>query len=527
MQNDYSKRAKTSNVQINLPNQYQGPQRKNYRKMYKNKSPTNIERYRYEDPNHVQYVQHIHYFQKQRNTGDYYDEEINLEKTMKNLGVKGAYFHNEFKKMKDSVEREKNYIQRSVKNTFTNLNQNRVNERLYNIEKNNNNNNSLLKAQNEKIFINYNNNIYEKQNYEGREQKKYPPKFYRNKNPSIKKNVNVEKKEKENNMQPVAQKICNIFLKGEKNKKLISVSKSGKKFVKNIEIEGNVAEGSTVQDKNIHYNSNSNPKTKNTNTDKNININIDYNSNSNSKNKNKNINQNINQIQKYHLEVNPIYNNKDNEKEEIDQREEKEEKTITVSDRTKDHYRESKKSIKNEKEKEESNEEYEEEEENVKNNDDEENHKNVAEEQEIDENGENEEEYEQEDEGPVHQDQDIVESHGHGELLDDEDGEENKDERIDDTDNENDEENKGINKEDIEELEEEEIQQIEKYSDNNDNNNNRKEIINFQLQKGNDIELEAIKEKKPIMQIQKVEAIQSNNEKSRQKKNDYTITKRR
>jgi hypothetical protein len=86
----------------------------------------------------------------------------------------------------------------------------------------------MIKPQNEKQFINYK-KINDNQRYEGGQQK-YSPKFFRNNIPLI----NSKIQRVENVIQPVAQKICNIIIKGEKNKKL---NKSGKKFANNIEIE--------------------------------------------------------------------------------------------------------------------------------------------------------------------------------------------------------------------------------------------------------------------------------------------------
>ena len=254
MFSDYSKRAKTTNVSSNnSSNQYQGPQQNTYRNIYVNQSPAYTNKYQYEEQSQRPYIRHIHYYHRQKPSNDFYDEDQNLEKTMKNKGSKGAYYFKEFKNMKDSVEKDKNFVQRSV-NTLTNQNQSKLNDKYYNIENNKNKNSNIIKSQNEKHIINNYKKNFDNQGYQGEEKEKYAPKFYRNNNPLIK--INIEKNE--NNITPVAQKICNIIIKGEaKNKKLKSDKKKEKKFDKNIQIEGNVAQGSTIPDKNINFNLNS------------------------------------------------------------------------------------------------------------------------------------------------------------------------------------------------------------------------------------------------------------------------------
>ena len=153
MFSDYSKRAKTTNVSSNnSSNQYQGPQQNTYRNIYVNQSPAYTNKYQYEEQSQRPYIRHIHYYHRQKPSNDYYDEDQNLEKTMKNKGSKGAYYFKEFKNMKDSVEKDKNFVQRSV-NTLTNQNQSKLNDKYYNIENNKNKNSNIIKSQNEKHII--------------------------------------------------------------------------------------------------------------------------------------------------------------------------------------------------------------------------------------------------------------------------------------------------------------------------------------------------------------------------------------
>ena len=468
----------------NTTNQYQGPQQNNFGDIFINQSPTYFNQYRYEDQNQAPYIRQVHYYQRQKLSADNNHDENNLPKNMKNVGQKDGYFFNDFKNMKESVEREKNLIQRSV-NTFINKSPNILHENYYNIE--NNKNNNILKSLNEKQMMIFKRN-YDHQSYQG---EKYSPNYYRN-NPFI--NINIEKGD--NSPNPVAQKICNIIIKGETkndNEKLRSEKKKRKLFGKNILMEENDFQGTPIPNKNINFNLNSK----------------------------KNY---ISKLNDGKIISNKDENNVENDNEEIEEKEE--DMTITNSEDKREYYSSNKKNTITEKEieREDNNEEYEEED--MRNN---KIRGNIEEYQEL--YGENEEEYEQEEDGEPNeipeQDPEMEETQSRVkqvELLDEEDGEENRDERLNEIENENEEENNGINKRDIEELEEEEIQQVEIQDSNNirDKKNN-----DLQFQKENEIELNAIRNNKPLIQIQKVESIQSNNNILRQKKNNniFNITK--
>ena len=481
------KRAKTTSFRINnTTNQYQGPQQNNFGDIFINQSPTYFNQYRYDDQNQAPYIRQVHYYQRQKLSVDNNHDENNLSRNMKNVVQKNGYLFNDFKNMKESVEHEKYLIQRSV-NTFINRSPNILHENIYNTE--NNKNNNILKSLNEKQMMIFKRN-YGHQSYQG---EKYSPNYYRN-YPFI--TFNIEKGD--NSTNPVAQKICNIIIKGETkndNKKLRSDKKKRKIFRKNILLEENYIQGTPIIDKNINFNLNSK----------------------------KNY---ISKLNDDKIISNKYENNVENDNEEIEEKEE--DMTITNSEDKREYYSSNKKNTITEKEieREDNNEEYEEED-NMRNN---KIHENIEEDQEL--YGENEEEYEQEEDGEPNeipeQDPEMEETQSRVkqvELLDDEDGEENRDERLNEIENENEEENNGINKRDIEELEEEEeIQQVEIQDINNirDKKNN-----DLQFQKENEIELDAIRNNKPLIQIQKVESIQSNNNILRQKKNNniFNITK--
>ena len=229
--------------------QYKTPQLNNFRDIYINQSPTYFNQYRYEKENNSPYINHMHYIQKQNRPNEYYEEE-NLEKTLKNLKFKPDFFINELNSMKESMEQDKKFMKRSI-NAFTNQSPDKLNEYIFQ-----NINQGVDDPQNNRKNLKY--KEYEHRSYKG---ERYPLKFFRS-NPLIQTtnyNSNINLEDVENLSKSVAQKICNITIKGGiklyKGKKL----KSGKKCQKkssneNIEIEPNIPQGSSVPDKNINFN---------------------------------------------------------------------------------------------------------------------------------------------------------------------------------------------------------------------------------------------------------------------------------
>ena len=252
MLNDNQKRAKTANFCIkNASNQYTAPQANNFRDIYINQSPTYYNQIRYEDENKSAYIP-VHIIQRQGPPGEFYQEGDNFEKTMQNMKIKQGYFFNEFNTMKQNVEGNKNIIQRSV-NTFNNQSPNKLNEKYYFL---NNNNNKVEEnnSKNERKYLRY--KEYGHQSYQG---EKYPNKIFRSLPLVHNFNYQSNKERRNNSLKPVAQKICNIIIKGEIKKDRGKKMRSGKKrrnpnFPKNIEIEENFARGATVPDKNINFN---------------------------------------------------------------------------------------------------------------------------------------------------------------------------------------------------------------------------------------------------------------------------------
>ena len=241
------KRAKNSNIHIkSSPNYYQAPQSNNFRDIYINQSPTYYNQYRYIQENPNPYLNRMHYLQCQRGPEDFYQEGDNLQKNMKNLKLKPEYYFNDF-------NTEKNVMQRSV-NTYTNQSDKKFNEKYFIYENKSQKENN---HQNDGKISNY--REYGHQSYTS---DRYQTPFYRN-NP-LRKTANynnrINLKNSQNHIKPVAQKICNITIKGdgemkkERGRKISGRKRQKKPYDKNIEIEENIIPGIVIPDKNINFN---------------------------------------------------------------------------------------------------------------------------------------------------------------------------------------------------------------------------------------------------------------------------------
>ena len=243
------KKTKNNNFHTkNTTKHYKTPQSNNFRDIYINQSPTYFNQYRYEQENHSPYINHIHYIQQQNGPNEYIEEE-NLEKTMKNFKFKHDFFFNELNSLKESMEHDQKFMKRSI---YTNQSSNKLNEYIFqNINQRVDEN-----PQNNRKNIKYKEN--EHQSYKG---ERDPLKFFRS-NPLIQTtnyNSNINLEDVENLSKSVAQKICNITIKGglnlHKRKKLKSVKKcQNNSYNENIEFELNIPQSSTIPDKNINFN---------------------------------------------------------------------------------------------------------------------------------------------------------------------------------------------------------------------------------------------------------------------------------
>ena len=500
-------RAKTTKSHIkNNSKSYQIPQSNNFRDIYINQSPTYYNQYRYEQENKNPYKNQFHYLQRQKGPEDFYIEEDNLEKTMK-IKLKPDFFFNEFNSMKESMGKDNNYVERSV-NTFTNKSPSKLGEKYYII-----NNKNKTESQNDRKILTY--KEYGHQSYKG---ERIPQKFYRN-GPLFQTSnydSNIKLDNAEESIKPVAQKICNITIKGgikkERGKKLRSGKKKQKKnIMENMEFEGNLP----------HPNANAIP-------DKNINFNI-----SATKSKLSSSSANYNEDENYEESE-----NEENENEEIEEKEEE----IPISEERKmvqmrnGQIKTNKKRI-YQKDGEENNEEYEEEdEENLRNGETiNKEREALGEEQEIEGYNDNDEEIEIEEEGEqdegTEQDYNKVTERDEKHEIEIEEGtEQNEDEQIeqgeqieqleDDEEENNEQMNENedirniikVNKGDIEELEDEE-QQINEMTNNTikENENENKKDDDLNLQKENEIKLEGKGKENNFINIQKNNNTNCNN----------------
>ena len=500
-------RAKTTKSHIkNNSKSYQIPQSNNFRDIYINQSPTYYNQYRYEQENKNPYKNQFHYLQRQKGPEDFYIEEDNLEKTMK-IKLKPDFFFNEFNSMKESMGKDNNYVERSV-NTFTNKSPSKLGEKYYII-----NNKNKTESQNDRKILTY--KEYGHQSYKG---ERIPQKFYRN-GPLFQTSnydSNIKLDNAEESIKPVAQKICNITIKGgikkERGKKLRSGKKKQKKnIMENMEFEGNLP----------HPNANAIP-------DKNINFNI-----SATKSKLSSSSANYNEDENYEESE-----NEENENEEIEEKEEE----IPISEERKmvqmrnGQIKTNKKRI-YQKDGEENNEEYEEEdEENLRNGETiNKERETLGEEQEIEGYNDNDEEIEIEEEGEqdegTEQDYNKVTERDEKHEIEIEEGtEQNEDEQIeqgeqieqleDDEEENNEQMNENedirniikVNKGDIEELEDEE-QQINEMTNNTikENENENKKDDDLNLQKENEIKLEGKGKENNFINIQKNNNTNCNN----------------
>ena len=490
-------RAKTTNSHIRHNSKsYQVPQSNNFRDIYINHSPTYYNKqYRYEQEKKNPYQKQFQYLQRQKGPEDYYIEEDNLEKTMK-LKLKPDYFFNEFNSMNKSMEKANNYVERSV-NTFTNKSPSKLGEKYYII-----NNKNKNESQNDRQILTY--KEYGHQSYKG---ERIPQKFYRNgplyQTSNYNSNIKIET---ENSGQPVAQKICNITIKGGIKKERGKKFKSGKKKHKRNYMENLVFEGNVPQ---ANANTNAIP-------DKNINFNI-----SATKSKLSSSSANYNDDENYEESENEEIENEEIEEKEEEIPNTEERKLIEMTNKQKTN----KKRL-FQKDGEENNEEYEEEDdENLRNGEAINKERDtLGEEQEIEGEGEgegegyndNDEEIEVEEEGEqdegTEQDDNKITERGEKQEIEIEEGtDQNEDEQIeqveqieqleDDDDENNEQMNENdvirnrikVTKGDIEELEDEE-QQINELTNNtikeNENENRKDDDLNLQKENENEIKLE-------------------------------------
>ena len=513
MYNDINKNIKSAKAsQFHLKKitkQYNPPHSNDFHEIYVKESPTNYSKYRYGGGERNQYMNQNSYINRQRKQIEYIEPKEKFDNTQRNQKPKISYYFNSYNSVKNSDEGEKVFVKRSVKN-MRNPSPTKLSGNYYKIE------NSIKRSVGHSNDLKNMNNLQKEYDHQSYQEENYPPKFYRN-NPLIRtvsyqRKIDLEKAP--NLLKPVAQKICNIIIKGEvkKNKdkkpKLMNTEKKVEKnpnFINDIKIEGNVAQGSAIPYQNHKFNTN----IKNQNNRK----------------------YKVRIIDKYNPEDANEDDIDENENEEIEEKEEgiqvsspKYEDTLSNGQNNymKERYQE------DGEDEEKNEEEYEEEENNEEENTKENERDKVAEEQQTIEGieGEGEEDIEKygEEEGEMGEvDDENTKTHekeGEGEeftqeqMEEDENYEEKEESNVQKQETMND----GDNKEELEEYEEEEQQKIEfRKTDNK----KQKRNLELKLQKESEVNLEGNKNTpRPIMEIQKVHIIQhQNNKDSIQKKN--------
>jgi len=522
MYNDFNKSLKSAKAsQFHLKKitkQYNTPQSNDYHEIYISESPTYYNKYRYDADVRSQYMNQMSNNNRQRKQIEYIEPKEKYDNSQRNPKPKISYYFNSYNSVKNSDEGEKVLVKRAA-NNLRNPSPKGISGKYYKIE------NNIKRSVGHSNDIKNMNNLNKEYDHQSYQEEKYAPKFYRN-NPLIRtasyqRKINLEKAQ--NPLKPVAQKICNIIIKGEakknKDKKIAKLMNTEKKmeknpnFINDIKIEGNVAQGSAIPYQNHKFNTNiKNPNNR-----------------------------------KYQAQFADKYNQEETNEDNIDESEneeieEKEEGIQVSSTKNEDTINSEQKNFRKERyqedgdDEENNEEEYEEEEENNDEENTKENERDkVAEEQRTIEGIEGEGEGEKEGEEEIEKD---VEEEGEMGEVDDEntkthekerDGEEFTQEQVEEDENYEEKEesivqkhegnNNGDNKEELEEYEEEEQQQIEFRKSNN---KRPKRNIELKLQKESEVNLVGNKNAlKPIMEIQKVHIIQHQNDKgSIQKKNN-------
>lgn len=217
MYNDLSKSVKSAKASQfhmkKITKQYNTSQSNDYRDIYINESPTYYNKYRYDADVRSQYMNQMSNNNRQRKPIEYIEPKEKYDNSQRNQKPKISYYFNSYNSVKNSDEGEKVLVKRTL-NNLGSPSPNGISGKYYKIE-----NNIKRSFGNSNDLKNMNNlkNEYDHQSYQ---EEKYAPKFYRN-NPLIRtasyqRKINIEKVQ--NSLKPVAQKICNIIIKGESKK---------------------------------------------------------------------------------------------------------------------------------------------------------------------------------------------------------------------------------------------------------------------------------------------------------------------
>ena len=263
MYNDYNKSLKSAkSSQFNMKKitkQNNTPQSNDFHEMYVNETPSYYNKYRYDAGVRNQYMNQMSNNNRQRKQIEYIEPKEKYDNSQRNSKPKISYYFNSYNSVKNSDEGEKVLVKRTL-NNLGNPSSTRISGNYNKIE---NNIKRSVGNSNDLKNINDLKKEYEHRNYKD---ENYAPKFYRN-NPLIRtasyqRTIGLEKVQ--NPLKPVAQKICNIIIKGEAKrnkdkKKIMNTEKKVEKnsnFINDIKIEGNVAHGSAISYQNNKFNTN-------------------------------------------------------------------------------------------------------------------------------------------------------------------------------------------------------------------------------------------------------------------------------
>ena len=210
-----------------MNDQYHTPLNTEYQDFYSNEFPPYFNRYKYQEEEQNPYMNQMSFYKRLRRPIDYIEVEDKFDNSQRVVKPKQYYYLNDYNTNRNTVAYEKVFVKRSVKSLRdpTPINLNKKNYMSENYHKRN------AGYSNDRKTKNYFKKNVEHQSYQ---EEKNPIKFYKN-NPLIKtvsyqRKKNLEKRE--NPLKPIAQKICNIIIKGEgkkeKDNKIIKSEKNEK-----------------------------------------------------------------------------------------------------------------------------------------------------------------------------------------------------------------------------------------------------------------------------------------------------------
>ena len=219
---------------------YHTPLTTEYPDLYTNELPPYFNRYKYQEEEQTPYMNQMSFYKRLRRPIDYIEVEDKFDNSLRVAKPKQYYYLNDYNTNRNTVAYEKVFVKRSVK-SLRNPTPKNINNKNVMIENYNKRNAGFSNDRKSKNYFKKNS---ESQSYQ--EEKKHI-KVYKN-NPLVK-TVSYQRKKnfekRENPLKPIAQKICNIIIKGEgkkeKDNKIIKSEKNEKSsnLLNEMKIDGN------------------------------------------------------------------------------------------------------------------------------------------------------------------------------------------------------------------------------------------------------------------------------------------------